>query len=93
MGIVLPMDELKKYLSTLTVPEQESFALKCGTTLNYLRKAISKGSIRFDGALCRLLDENSGGAVPRESLRPDIWPIDDRRVKADRRSNRRGASK
>jgi DNA-binding transcriptional regulator YdaS (Cro superfamily) len=85
------MDELKKYLATLPVAEQEAYATKCGTTINYLRKAISKGSIKFDGALCRLLDENSGGAVSRESLRPDIWPKEDRRAKADRRANRRGA--
>jgi DNA-binding transcriptional regulator YdaS (Cro superfamily) len=85
------MEELKQYLSTMSVSEQEAYAAKCGTTLNYLRKAISKGSVKFDGALCRLLDENSGGAVPRESLRPDIWPKEDRRTKRDRRANRRSA--
>jgi hypothetical protein len=85
------MDELRNYLNSLTAEQQSAYAKKCGTTIGYLRKALSKGS-RFDGALCRLLDENSDGAVPRSSLRPDIWPVDDRRSKPDRRSNRRGSS-
>lgn len=67
------MEELRKYLNSLTVPEQEAYANRCGTTLGSLRTAMSKKS-KFDGALCRKLDEESGGAVPRESLRPDIWP-------------------
>jgi hypothetical protein len=67
------MDELRDYLNSLTTDEQEEFAQKCKTTIGYLRKALNTKP-RMDGELCRLLDENSDGAVPKQSLRPDIWP-------------------
>lgn len=73
MGIVLIMEKLRTYLNSLPIKNQQAYAEKCGTTIGYLRKALSE-SPRMDGALCRLLDENSGGNVPRASLRPDIWP-------------------
>lgn len=67
------MECLRTYLANLKPDEQADYARRAGTTIGYLRKALSKGQ-RFDGALARLLDEQSGGAVPREDLRPDIWP-------------------
>ena len=67
------METLRIYLNSLERAEQEKYAAKCGTTIGYLRKALSKGS-RLDGALCRLLHENSGGKVNKGALRPDIWP-------------------
>lgn len=67
------MENLRSYLNSLTPVQQEEYAKASGTTIGYLRKAISVGTA-FDGALCRLLDENSSGAVPRAHLRPDIWP-------------------
>lgn len=66
------MDELRAYLKTLNPVEQAAYASRCGTTIGYLRKALSVGN-RFGGALCRRLDEESNGAVPRELLRPDIF--------------------
>jgi DNA-binding transcriptional regulator YdaS (Cro superfamily) len=67
------MEQLRTYLNSLSIKDQERYAKACGTSLGYLRKAISIRP-RLDGELCRLLDENSKGAVPRESIRPDIWP-------------------
>jgi len=67
------METLRAYLNSLSVPEQVAYAVRCETTVGYLRKAISKGQ-RLDGYLARRLDEESLGQVPRSSLRPDIWP-------------------
>lgn len=70
------MDSLRAHLATLTPAEQASFALRAGTTINYLRKALSKGQ-RFDGGLVRQLHIHSAGAVSLSELRPDIWPADE----------------
>ena len=66
------MDTLRAYLSTLTPDDQAAYAKRAGTTIGYLRKALSKGQ-KFDGALARKLDEESGGVVLRPELRSDIW--------------------
>lgn len=67
------MDTLRAHLSTLIPAEQAAYAARCGTTIGYLRKALSKGQ-RFDGGLVRLLHVESGGVVSLSELRPDIWP-------------------
>lgn len=67
------METLRKYINSLSIDDREAYALACGTSIGYLRKAISVKQ-RFDGALCRLLDEHSGGKVRKQDLRPDIWP-------------------
>ena len=67
------MDTLRAYLSTLTPTDQADFARRSGTSIGYLRKALSKGQ-RFDGGLVRLLHVESQGAVSLTELRPDIWP-------------------
>lgn len=66
------MDTLRTYLRTLSQDEQADFALRAGTTIGYLRKALSVKP-KLDGALVRRLDEQSAGAVSRHDLRPDIW--------------------
>ncbi len=66
------MDTLRAYLSTLTPVEQANYAKRAGTSIGYLRKALSKGQ-RFDGALARRLDEESRGRVSRHDLRPDVF--------------------
>lgn len=70
------MDTLRAYLATLPAGQQRAYALRCGTTIGYLRKALCTRP-RLDGALVRRLDEESAGAVRRSELRPDIWPADD----------------
>jgi len=67
------MDTLRAHLSTLVPADQAAYAARCGTTIGYLRKALSKGQ-RFDGGLVRLLHVESGGVVSLTELRPDIWP-------------------
>lgn len=66
------MDELREYLTTLTPEQQAKYAVRAGTTIGYLRKALSLRQ-RFDAALARRLDEESAGAVPRHGLRPDVF--------------------
>lgn len=67
------MEELRNYLKTLTVVEQRAYAISCGTTLNYLRKALCINQ-RIGAALARRLDEQSGGYVKKQNIRPDVWP-------------------
>lgn len=65
------MDTLRYYLNSLSVLEQAALAERCGTTLNYLRKAISKGQ-RLGETLCINLERESHGVVVCEELRPDV---------------------
>jgi hypothetical protein len=65
--------DLRNYLNTLTAEGQEAYAQQAGTTIGYLRKALSVKP-EMDGKLCRLLEEQSGGRVRKHKLRPDIWP-------------------
>jgi DNA-binding transcriptional regulator YdaS (Cro superfamily) len=67
------MDKLRHYLNSLSPDQQAAYADRCGTSIGYLRKACTTRP-QLDGALCRKLDEESAGEVPRASLRPDIWP-------------------
>lgn len=66
------METLRAYLKTLSPEQQAEYAFRAGTTIGYLRKALSKRQ-RFDGALARQLDIQSGGAVSMRELRPDIF--------------------
>ena len=66
------METLRAYLATLSPEEQSGYAIRCGTTIGYLRKALSTKP-RLDGALVRRLDEESEGSVSRIDLRPDIF--------------------
>ncbi len=68
----MAMNTLRAYLATLTPPAQADYASRAGTSIGYLRKALSKGQ-RFDGALARRLDEESRGCVSRYELRPDVF--------------------
>lgn len=64
--------KLRAFLRAMpTQADQERFAAKCGTTLNYLRKAMSKGS-KMDVSLVERIVAESAFAVPAEELRPDV---------------------
>lgn len=67
------MESLRDYLNSLTREQQTQYAARCGTSVGYLRKAISMRH-RIDGALARMLDVESNSIVRRADLRPDIWP-------------------
>jgi DNA-binding transcriptional regulator YdaS (Cro superfamily) len=64
------MKKLLAYLNDLPVSEQQAFAARCGTSVGYLRKAVSMDS-RLDGRTCIAIERESGRRVLCEDLRPD----------------------
>lgn len=71
IGKVQGMDTLKTYLNNLAPLEQQGFAARCGTSIGYLRKAISADQ-RIGESLCINIERESSGAVTCEELRPDV---------------------
>ena len=65
------MQNLRDYLNSLLPPDQVSFARRCGTTIGYMRKAISTGQL-FRADVTIAIDRESSGAVRCESVRPDV---------------------
>jgi DNA-binding transcriptional regulator YdaS (Cro superfamily) len=65
------MKKLQTYLNGLAPPEQAEFARRSGTTIGYLRKAISKGQ-RIGEGICINLERESGRAVTCEDIREDV---------------------
>lgn len=65
------MEKLRIYLNTLTPAEQRAFGVACGTSIGYLRKAISNKQ-KFGGDLCVQIEKASKRAVRVEDLRPDV---------------------
>ncbi|WP_434737074.1 transcriptional regulator [Escherichia coli] len=65
------------FLNSLSSDEQRMFACECGTSIGYLRKALSKGQV-LGASLCVLIERASNGEVTRQQLRPfdwmNIWP-------------------
>ncbi len=55
--------------------QAERLALACNTKPVYLSH-IALGHRKASHKLAQLIHEHSGGQVPKESLRPDIWPAD-----------------
>lgn len=94
------METLRSYLKTLAPLEQADFARRAGTTIGYLRKALSTRQ-RFGGALVRQLHLESAGSVSLTDLRPDIWPGDEQpptvaeqiRAEVDSRMSKRALRK
>lgn len=66
------METLRTYLATLVPDDQAAYAKRCGTSIGYLRKALSTKP-KLDGALVRRLDEESDGKASRYDIRPDIF--------------------
>ncbi|MGA4365398.1 MULTISPECIES: transcriptional regulator [Pantoea] len=66
------MEELRIYLNALSLSEQRIFADTCGTTIGYLRKALSKNH-ELGPALCVLIEKASDGKVTRKNLHPTDW--------------------
>lgn len=67
------MDELKTYLSSLSMPEKREYAIRSGTTLRYLRKLVSIKPNTVHPKTCTRLEVESHGRVSRKALRPDDW--------------------
>lgn len=64
------MEKLRTYLNGMPLADQSAFADRCGTTIGYLRKAISTSS-KLDGKTCIAIERESAGRVHCEDLRPD----------------------
>lgn len=71
-GYISAMQSLRQYLNSLSVADQAAYAIRCGTTIGYLRKAITIRQ-RMKAPLCRRLHKESGGKVLLEELQPEIW--------------------
>ncbi|HEY0878970.1 MAG TPA: YdaS family helix-turn-helix protein [Zeimonas sp.] len=65
------MDKLRAYLNSLPVAEQIEFAIRCKTSIGYLRKALAVKA-NLGESLCIAIERESGGAVRCEDLRPDV---------------------
>lgn len=69
------MESLRKYLNSLTPAEQADFAAACGTSVGYLRKAISIGQ-QLGESLAISIERESERAITVEELRPDVdWAV------------------
>lgn len=65
------MHEILDYLRALSPEERNGFAERCGTSVGYLRKAVSvKQQLGVD--LCIRLERESAGALRCESLCPAL---------------------
>lgn len=65
------MESLREYLNSLERPEQEAYAARCGTSLGYLRKALSTKE-RIAESTSIALERESGGKVLVDDIRPDV---------------------
>lgn len=66
------METLRSYLNALSISMQREFAIKCGTSVEYLRKAISTKQ-KLGAALSVQIEINSQSAVMRKDLHPEDW--------------------
>lgn len=66
------MDTLLTYLNGLEKQARAVFCADCGTSENYLRKAISSRQI-LRPEVCSQIELHSGRQVTREMLRPTDW--------------------
>lgn len=66
------METLRNYLNALSLENQREFAAQCETSLEYLRKAISKKQ-KLGAALSVSIEIHSGCSVSRKDLHPDDW--------------------
>lgn len=65
------MKAVLQYLSSLPATERDAFARRCGTSVNYLRKAASAGQ-KLGESLCIAIERESARAVRCEQIRPDV---------------------
>lgn len=65
------MDAITTYLKKLDAKGQQKFAARCGTTVGYLRKAVSARQ-KIGDRLCIALEKESGRAITCEQVRPDV---------------------
>lgn len=69
------MDVLLAYLNSLSPSDRDEFAARAGTTVGYLRKAISSKQ-KFSAELAARLAYASHGRVGVKQIRPDLdWAL------------------
>jgi len=69
------MEILRTYLKTKTPAEQVGFAVRCGTTIGYLRKCLSTGQ-RIGESIVIAMERESAGKITCEAMRPDVdWRV------------------
>lgn len=66
------MDKLLKFLNALDKDARNAFAMACGTSVGYLRKAVSSGQL-LNAATCVAIERATFSEVTRKDLRPDDW--------------------
>jgi DNA-binding transcriptional regulator YdaS (Cro superfamily) len=64
------MEVVRQYLNSLTPAKQIRFAKRCGTSIGYLRKAISKNH-RLGAKLVISMERESDGALTCEQIQSD----------------------
>jgi DNA-binding transcriptional regulator YdaS (Cro superfamily) len=69
------METLRDYINSLSTADQKQFADAAGTSIGFLRKAISVNQKLGEGICIRLVAA-SGGRLKPEDLRPDVdWQV------------------
>lgn len=66
------MKKLLAYLNNLSIEQRLAFEKACGTTIGYLRKAVSVNQ-KLGAEICVAIEQASSGAVTRKDLHPDDW--------------------
>lgn len=67
-----PMKKLLAYLNSLSPDQRNVFENATGTTIGYMRKAVSVNQ-RLGAEICVAIEQASHGVVTRKDLRPDDW--------------------
>ena len=66
--------DLKSYLNSLSPQAQEEFCSRVGTTIGYLRKALSKRQ-RIGPEIAVAIEQQSHKSVTRQELLPTSWHL------------------
>lgn len=70
-GYSAAVNELRNFLNAMPIAEQEAFALRCGTTIGYLRKVCSTGQ-RIGESIVINIERETDRVIRCERLRPDV---------------------
>ena len=65
------MEEILAYINSLTSEERAAFAVRCNTSVGYIRKVVSAKK-KFGESLCIAFERETGGKVRCEMLRDDV---------------------
>jgi len=69
------MNELRSYINSLPQEARDEFARRVGTSIRYLRKAISKGQ-KIGSGYAVAIERETAGVVRVEQIRPDVdWAV------------------